>query len=445
MSARNYDRNGWFTVASNPISRVGVFAYKGSSIGAPDANKIYNVYRPAAELSRQETIDSFKLLPFVDDHTMLGKATPTSIAAERKGVHGVTGDNVVFDATTGTLNSNLKVWSDSLQKTIDKGKQDISMGYLAKYRAEAGVFDGQHYDYVQHDILGNHAALVTDGRMGKSVAVLDDVSTVTFDTKDIEVMALNQVWIDAMKARVQSPLTGAAVATLDTAIVNAGVPTADDIAALLKDIPAPSTAAMDAKVAEGETALAVMTAKFAKKKARVKSLLAAMDKNNDDDEDDDDDMEDVMDAAGKPVMDGATGKPMRQKKATPAKKDMPMDKAAMDAAIATAVSAAVAPLLATIDGLKADGTKVVLSEISKRDAMAASLKPFVGSFDHSEMTLHGVAKYGVTKLEIPTTDGAEVASIAAWLHGRKAPAATHRVVTDNKESGKSSVDVYLTA
>jgi hypothetical protein len=452
MTKRAYDRNGWFTVAANPISKVGVFPYRGASIGAPDPNKIYNVYRPAAELARQETIDSFKLLPFVDDHTMLGKATATSMPAERKGVHGVTGDNVVFDASTGTLNANLKVWSDSLQKTIDRGKQDISMGYLAQYRAEQGVFDGQSYDYVQHNILGNHAALVQDGRMGKDVAVLDDVSTVTFDTKDIEVMTINQAWIDAMKARVIVPANDKSIATLDAAVTAAIATapiTAEDVAALLKDMPAQPVPAMDnSEVSALQAKLTIAESKLAKRKAKIKSLFVALDKKNDDDEDEDedeDDMEDVMDASGKPVMDAATGKPMRQKKATPATSEgATMNKAAMDAAIAEAVAKATKPLNDQLISLKAGATKVVLDEISKRDQLAVSLKGFVGVFDHAAMTLDEVAKYGIKKLEIPCQDGAEISSISAWLHGRKPASATHHVAAlDKKEGAKSSVDSFI--
>ena len=70
-TARVEDINGYITIEKNPISRSGVFQYLGRSIGAPEPDKIYNVYRPAEEFT-PETIDSFKLLPIVDDHTMLG-------------------------------------------------------------------------------------------------------------------------------------------------------------------------------------------------------------------------------------------------------------------------------------------------------------------------------------------------------------------------------------
>lgn len=81
-SAREYDINGWAEIKGNPISKVGVFPYLGSQIDKsliPD--KIYQVYRPMEELNNPETINSFKLVPWTDEHEMLGKGmTP----AEKK-------------------------------------------------------------------------------------------------------------------------------------------------------------------------------------------------------------------------------------------------------------------------------------------------------------------------------------------------------------------------
>ena len=72
MTARIKDANGWFEVKKNPISKVGVFPYRGSEIGAPDPQKIYMVLRPPSELGSKKTMDSFKLMPLVDNHTMIG-------------------------------------------------------------------------------------------------------------------------------------------------------------------------------------------------------------------------------------------------------------------------------------------------------------------------------------------------------------------------------------
>lgn len=169
-SAKEYDKNGYFLVTDNPISKSGVFQYLGRNIpNAPDPDKMYNVYRPESELNNPETIKSAQLLPIIDDHEMLGEgATP----AERKGIHGVTGEDVHFK--NGVLYANLKVLSETLKEKIDGGKKELSCGFYNEWKQERGNFEGKQYDYIQTDILFNHIALVDAGRMGKDVAVLDE-------------------------------------------------------------------------------------------------------------------------------------------------------------------------------------------------------------------------------------------------------------------------------
>lgn len=176
------DYNGYIPVSDRPLSKVGVFPYLGSSIGADDPKKIYMVYRPAEELSNDETINSFKLVPLIDEHTQLGK---DGIPAEKKGVHGVTGENVYFK--DGILYGNMKVFSESMKNLIEGGKKQLSLGYKSVYVFENGVFEGQKYDAIQTKLRGNHIALVDEGRMGKEVSVIDEAlkTIVTMDAKDL--------------------------------------------------------------------------------------------------------------------------------------------------------------------------------------------------------------------------------------------------------------------
>lgn len=186
-SKRETDTNGWIEIKDNPISRTGVFPYMGVQLGKEfDADKIYQVYRPAEELNHPECLESFKLLPWVDDHTMLGPEGSNLTPAEEKGVQGVTGQEIYF--RDGTLYANLKLFSNALADLIERGKKQLSAGYRCFYEKVSGVFEGQPYDAIQRKIRGNHLALVMEGRMGPEVAVQDcsDGSFVfTLDAKDI--------------------------------------------------------------------------------------------------------------------------------------------------------------------------------------------------------------------------------------------------------------------
>lgn len=192
-SMRVTDTNGFFEVKRNPLSLVGVFPYSGRMIGADEPDKVYNVYRPAEELGSDECIASFRLIPFVDDHTMIGEGATD---AERKGVHGVIGEEVTFE--DGTLYGNIKVFSSSLATLIENGKKELSCGYRCEYEFASGTFNGVQYDAIQRNIRGNHLALVEEGRMGKEVAVLDSM-VFTFDTKELLTMEEETKTVEAAK------------------------------------------------------------------------------------------------------------------------------------------------------------------------------------------------------------------------------------------------------
>lgn len=180
-SQRLHDLNGWFEVKKNPLSKVGIFEYSGAQIGAPadQRDHIFRVYRPAEELGRAAAVESFKLTPLIDDHVMLGDGfTP----AESKGVSGVIGQDMVFEGDT--LFGNVKVYSKALAEKIKNGKTELSCGYRCRYDFTPGVWNGQAYDVVQRDILGNHVALVDEGRMGPEVAILDHL-TFAVDAKEL--------------------------------------------------------------------------------------------------------------------------------------------------------------------------------------------------------------------------------------------------------------------
>lgn len=254
MTARVTDSNGWYEVKKNPLSKVGVFPYLGKSIGAPEPDKIYNVYRPAEELNNQETIDSFKLIPWVDEHTMLGSPDDGLTAPEKKGVQGVIGENIVFE--DGYLFGNIKVFSDAMGSLIESGKRELSCGYRCAYEFVKGVFDGQQYDAVQRNIRGNHLALVEEGRMGHEVAVLDHL-VFTCDSGEFKMAdePVEKVAGDADPMAELSAKLDALVAIV-TKLVGAEkaeepVPAAADAepAAVAEDAPK-ADEAMDAKIAK---------------------------------------------------------------------------------------------------------------------------------------------------------------------------------------------------
>lgn len=172
MSAQTTDINGFVEIKGNPISKVGVYPYLGREIGGPEPDKVYMVLRPEEELSSPDTIASFKLAPLTDGHAILGDEAEGLTPAERKGVHGVIGEDVYYEAPY--LRGNLKLYSESAKGLVRSGvKRKLSPGYRFRADWTPGVWDGKQYDAIQRDIRANHLALVKEGRTGPDVAVLD--------------------------------------------------------------------------------------------------------------------------------------------------------------------------------------------------------------------------------------------------------------------------------
>lgn len=186
---KEIDHNDFWYIKDNPLSKVGVFPYLGCQISEDlESGKIYQVLRPEEELNNEETLNSFKLVPIVDDHTMLG-TKPGMQPAEEKGVHGVIGDDVYFK--DGTIYGDLKIFSETLKEEIENGKKELSMGYFCDYELKEGEYEGQPYQAVQRNLRINHVALVDEGRMGADVRVMD--KKITFDSiKEIREMQKTQ-------------------------------------------------------------------------------------------------------------------------------------------------------------------------------------------------------------------------------------------------------------
>ena len=359
-SAHIVDFNGFVEIPENPISKSGVFEYLGAEIGAPEPNKVYKVLRSDEELSRPETMDSFRGKPFTIAHTMLGDK---GLAVEKKGADGTVGDRLTFK--DGTLYANLHVWTDKIRSFIQQKKDagekvELSAGYYAKYDFTPGTWKGKAYDAVQRFITGNHlAALSGAGRCGETVSVLDGVMPIYSDL----------------------------IFTYDHEVTDMAL-TAEEVKALFADALAPIKATMDAQAAQ------------------LSAMQKTMDEaETDDDEDkkkateDEDGDEEMNDnESKKDNEDGDDGDD--EKKATEdadddddeSKKkdddDSEKEKATEDAKMIAK------QVLATQDAV----AKKVTAELHLRDELIKLATPLVGTFDHAGMGAEDVAKYAAEKL-----------------------------------------------
>lgn len=416
MTKRQYDLNGWLEVKDNPISKVGVFDYLGFEIGAPIPEKIYKVYRPQEELASTETINSFKLMPFVDEHEMLGKdGTP----AETKGIQGVIGEQVYFEYPY--LRSNIKILSNSALNQIDGGKIELSPGYRCIYDFTPGEFNGERYDAIQRHIRANHLALVDEGRTGADVAVQDH-SVITIDTKELIRMneeenkdkpttdegAFTPEQLEALKAIIKEAITSAKPATDDDSEEKEKSSTDTDPDEEKKAEEAVEKAEIATEEAESGEPEAVEKAEVA-----IEEAVEAI--------------EEAKEHLDQATTDGLNRRLKRLNRSMTVMDEM----ASLKRKIKRLEKAK--PVMDTGELLK---------QIGARDALAHKLTPFIGVFDHSAMTQQQVAEYGVKELGIQCSKGTEAIALDAWMQGRVPDSQKPSSTMDSAVSNKSIMDKW---
>jgi len=163
------DVNDFWLVTGSPVLKVGILEYLGKEISPSlEPEKLYKVMINGAELSRKETIESLNGLPLLLDHKMLGKdfASPDS-----EKLHGVV-YNGRFE--NESLKADIKIFSDEAKNKIQKGEDELSLGYRCKFVPA----QNQEYDFEQKNILANHLIITESGRGGEDVAIVYNTKSV---------------------------------------------------------------------------------------------------------------------------------------------------------------------------------------------------------------------------------------------------------------------------
>ena len=162
--------NGYLRVDECNISKCQVRPYLGREIPnwrefdlEPD--KIYNVYCPREELKK--AVPTFNNLPLTREHI---EVDVDNVPKEK--IVGSLGDHASFEYPY--LKNNLIIYDKKDIDLVMSGKKkELSCGYRYTPVRQSGEADGQHYDFVMTDIVGNHVALVKQGRAGRDVMVAD--------------------------------------------------------------------------------------------------------------------------------------------------------------------------------------------------------------------------------------------------------------------------------
>lgn len=210
QSARSFDADGRMRVRDCIISVAEINPYFGQEIPrskdlglAPGT--VYDLYRDPAELER--AVDSFNG-PLMIRHIAQTADEP------RKEYIGGTVYNARWNAADGTVRADLLFIDKQAIEYVQSGVlRDLSSSY--RYRADmtAGEANGRPYHGVMRDLVGNHVAIVEDGRAtGAHVAdsALSSQPGVTTVTDNVNLADL-QAQIAELKTELAGIRSGAQV------------------------------------------------------------------------------------------------------------------------------------------------------------------------------------------------------------------------------------------
>ena len=169
-SMRTYDLDGRLHVAQSNISKANVCDYNGSEIPdyqslGLDPNRVYKLLRDPVEL--ESAAATFNNIPLLSQHV------PVSADDHQPDlVVGSTGTDAKFVAPY--LTNSLVIWvQDAIDAIENETQKELSCAY--RYRADMtpGSYIGERYDGVMRNIIGNHVAVIPEGRAGSDVMVAD--------------------------------------------------------------------------------------------------------------------------------------------------------------------------------------------------------------------------------------------------------------------------------
>lgn len=270
-------KDGYF-VADALVARAdNIQDYLASELGLTDraANDVVRVFRPAAEVFHKDALASLAHRPVTLDHP----ADPVKSTNWKDHAVGDVGDEVMRDGEF--VRVPIKVMDAEAIDSIKTNRREFSLGYTAEMTPEAGVHDGQAYDFVARNFRYNHLAAVARARGGESLRIIDERTTnqepTTMKIKigDAEVDATNgeavRIAVDALNTKLADGVTALADAT--TKIVAA------DAALVAKDaeIAELTTKLADAQITPAKLADAAKEYAAVQAKAKAVGVTVAAD------------------------------------------------------------------------------------------------------------------------------------------------------------------------
>lgn len=169
ITKRDYTDEGFLRVPGR-VARTGVQEYLASELGLDgDPNRIVNVYRPAEEVFKPESLNSYDGTDITIEHpdTLVDSQNYKDVSVGVVRGRGIEDNDFV--------QCDLIIKDKVAVDAVNTGKVELSAGYTAMYEQKDGIAPcGTSYEFIQRDIRINHVALVDKARAGANARIFDN-------------------------------------------------------------------------------------------------------------------------------------------------------------------------------------------------------------------------------------------------------------------------------
>lgn len=180
---------GYLICKNVPIGRIGWMDYYGQELPAgfgEEPGKLCKVYRSPEELFSEETMASFEGKPVTNTHPSANLDVNTAPMIERGHAQNVRRDGDFLIADLHIKDAGL------ISEVQNNLKRETSSGYDCEWHKTG---EGK---YEQRKIIGNHVAVVPNGRAGPKVAIHDAKPNEKQKTGGNKSMKITQKWLAAI-------------------------------------------------------------------------------------------------------------------------------------------------------------------------------------------------------------------------------------------------------
>lgn len=151
------------------VTRTGVFKYMNA-----DGTTRLELRHPD-DILKQDSLDTLKSIPVTNDHP---KELVTTDNVDKLLV-GMTGETVKLDGNS--ILATLTITHKDAINIVNKGKQELSLGYKVDVIEEDGEYEGEKYTHRQTNVDYNHLAIVEVARAGRSARINLDGALIQVD------------------------------------------------------------------------------------------------------------------------------------------------------------------------------------------------------------------------------------------------------------------------